>query len=148
MSSAIEGILGSLLGGKSGGSSSGGSGGGGLLGSLSGALGGNLVSQLAPAVIGMLAGGGLSKILAQFNTAGLGNHASSWVSKGENEPISVDQLKQALTTDQIDEVAGKLGVSHDDAANVLAQALPQVIDHVTPDGDVPHHSIIDQLLNG
>ncbi len=129
MSSALEGMLGGLAG-KLGG-------GGGL---------GSVVGKLAPALAGMLAGGGLAKLVSQFSAAGLGGHADSWVGTGENEPITADHVKQALTEEQIAQVAQQLGVSTDQAAAALAHALPEAVDHLTPAGQVPDQAQVDQAL--
>ena len=133
MSSALDGILGGLAGklGGTGGSSS--------------ALGG-IVVKLAPVLVGMLAGGGLAKLLSQFNKAGLAGHADSWTGTGENKPITADHVKQALSEDQIAQVAKQLGVSTDDAAAALAHALPEAVNHLTPAGNVPDQTQVDQAL--
>jgi uncharacterized protein YidB (DUF937 family) len=129
MSSALDGILGGLVGRLGGGS----------------ALGG-VVGKLAPALVGMLAGGGLAKVVSQFQGAGLGSHADSWVGTGENEPITSDHVKQALSEEQIAQVAQQLGVSTDEAAAALAHALPEAVNHLTPAGHVPDPAQVDQAL--
>ena len=111
---------------------------GGIVGKLggSGSLGG-VVGKLAPALTGMLAGGGLAKVVSQFTGAGLGKQAGSWVGSGENEPITADHVKQALSAEQIAQVAQKLGVPTDRAAAALAEALPEAVNHLTPAGRLP-----------
>jgi uncharacterized protein YidB (DUF937 family) len=141
MDSGIEGLLGGLLGGSK---SSGGLGG---LGGLLGGGGGNpLVGLLLPAVTGMLAGGGLSKLMSGMQAAGLEDKAKSWISHGENTSISADEVKQVVDPSHIDDVAQKAGVSHDEAAALIAQALPAVVDHVTPDGTLPDAASADKHL--
>jgi uncharacterized protein YidB (DUF937 family) len=149
MRSSIEDLLGGLLGGS--GSGSGGALGG--LGGLGSLLGGGgsgggagALTALIPVVTGMLAGGGLSKILSGMSAAGLDDKAKSWVSTGESKPISADEVKQVVDKSQIDEVAAKAGVSHDEAAGLIAQALPAMVDHVTPDGTVPDAAAVDDKL--
>jgi uncharacterized protein YidB (DUF937 family) len=142
MDSGIEGLLGGLLGG------SGSQGGlGGLGGMLGGAGGGNpLVGMLLPAVTGMLAGGGLSKLMSGMQAAGLEDKAKSWISGGANKSISPDEVKQVVDPSHIAEVAQKAGVSHDEAAALIAKALPEVVNHVTPDGSLPDAATVDQKL--
>ncbi len=144
MDSGIEGLLGGLLGGSG---SSGGLGGlGGLLGG--GGRGGNpLVGMLLPAVTGMLAGGGLSKLMSGMQAAGLEDKAKSWISHGENASISADEVKKVVDPSHIADVAQKAGVSHDEAAALIAQALPAVVNHVTPDGTLPDAATADQHLS-
>lgn len=138
MDSSIENLLGGLLGG---------SGGAGGLGSLlGGAGGGSPLATLLPVVTGMLAGGGLSKILGGMQSAGLGDKAKSWVASGANQPISADEVKQVVDPTHIAEVAQKAGVSHDEAAGLIAQALPAVVNHVTPDGHVPDTASVEHAL--
>ena len=139
MSSPLDELLGGLLGG---------SGAQGALGSLLGGSrgGGSPLNALLPVVTGMLAGGGLSKIVSGMQSAGLEDKAKSWIAKGENKPISADEVKQVVPAEKIAEVAQKAGVSHDDAAGLIAQALPAVVSHVTPDGHVPADGALDQAL--
>ena len=139
MSSPLDELLGGLLGG---------SGAQGALGSLLGGSrgGGSPLNALLPVVTGMLAGGGLSKIVSGMQSAGLEDKAKSWIAKGENKPISADEVKQVVPAEKIAEVAHKAGVSHDDAAGLIAQALPAVVSHVTPDGHVPADGALDQAL--
>jgi uncharacterized protein YidB (DUF937 family) len=145
MDSSIENLLGGLLGGGSG--SPGGLGGlGNLLGGGGGAGGGTLAALL-PVVTGMLAGGGLSKILGGMQAAGLGGKAESWVGGGDNQQISAEEVKQVVDPSHIAEVAEKAGVSHDEAAGLIAQALPAVVDHVTPAGEVPDAASVDHSLD-
>jgi uncharacterized protein YidB (DUF937 family) len=140
MSSPLDDLLGGLLG-RSGAQ--------GALGSLLGGSrggGGSPLNALIPVVTGMLAGGGLSKIVSGMQSAGLEGTAKSWIAKGENKPISAGEVKQVVPAEKIAEVAQKAGVSQDDAAGLIAQALPAVVSHLTPDGHVPADGAVDQAL--
>jgi len=141
MSSALDDLLGGLLGGSSAQGAL-----GSLLGGATGGGSGSPLTALIPVVTGMLAGGGLSKIMSGMQSAGLEDKAKSWISKGENQPISADEVKQVVPAEKIAEVAQKTGVSHEDAAGLIAQALPAVVSHVTPDGHVPDAGSIEQTL--
>jgi uncharacterized protein YidB (DUF937 family) len=122
-----------------------------------GGMGGILMSLL-PVVLGMLAnrasgagqpgigasgGGGLGGLLEQFTQRGYGRQAQSWVSTGQNEAIDPDALAQVFGNDRIAQIAAQAGVSEDEARGGLAELLPNVVDHFTPDGRLPP---TDQLL--
>ncbi len=91
--------------------------------------------------------GGLSGIVQAFRQSGLGHLADSWIGPGENLPVSSDQLTQVLGADKIGEIASQLGISLDDAAGGLAKILPELINHVTPNGQMPAaHSMVEDAL--
>jgi len=135
--------LGELLGGLAAGGGAGGGLGdilGGLTGdgdaqgsSIPGGMGG-LLTALLPVVGGMLAGGGLQKMLSGFQANGLEAEADSWIGTGENAPISGADVRKVVGDDQIAQIAAQLGVSEDEAADAVAQVLPTVVDRVSPDG--------------
>ena len=102
------------------------------------------------AVSGLLGEGGgqLPALLDKFGGSGLGDTVKSWVAKGPNLPISPDQIKSVLGSDQISGVASKLGISSDAAAAKIADVLPKLIDKLTPDGLVPHPEDIATRLTG
>jgi uncharacterized protein YidB (DUF937 family) len=81
--------------------------------------------------------GGLPGIISKFEHGGMADHIGSWVGTGANMPISGAQLQEILGSGSIGEIAQRLGLSHGDASSGLAQVLPQVIDKMTPDGQVP-----------
>ncbi len=81
--------------------------------------------------------GGLGGLIDQFKQGGLGHLADSWVGTGENLPISADQISQVLGSGKIDEIAGQLGLSPDMVSGRLSTLLPELINHVTPDGRLP-----------
>ena len=138
--SEIEKALGGVLGGQSGGL-------GGMLGGLAGGGGGGMLGMLMPVVGGLLAGGGLQKIMSGLEHQGAGAQASSWVGKGENQPVTGQQMHEAVGADQIAQVAEKLGVSHDQAAEVLAKVIPHVVDKASPDGAMPSQEAVDSTVS-
>jgi len=89
---------------------------------------------------------GLGGLVAQFQQAGLGDMMSSWISTGPNPPISAQQVTQVLGGDVISQFARQAGVSHGDAGPLLASLLPSVVDHLTPDGQVPHNTGLESTL--
>jgi uncharacterized protein YidB (DUF937 family) len=110
----------------------------GLLGGFGGNAGGlsNVLTQLLGNAQGA-AGGGLPALLAQLENAGLGNQVKSWVGTGTNQPVTADQLAPAFSTQQVSAWAEQAGTTPDKLLQVLAQALPHTVDHLTPDGQVP-----------
>jgi uncharacterized protein YidB (DUF937 family) len=82
-------------------------------------------------------GGGLSALLQQLEAKGLGQVAQSWIGTGNNLPISAEQLENALGSEQIQQLAAKVGVSPDVIKSHLAEILPKIVDRLTPDGKVP-----------
>jgi uncharacterized protein YidB (DUF937 family) len=143
------GSLGDLLGGLAGG-------GGGdaltdILGKVTGGGGqaggmGSLLTGLVPMLGTMLSGGGLQKVLASLQANGLGAQAASWLGTGENEPISGADVRKVVGDEELAKIAGELGVSEDEAATAVAKALPAVVDHVSPDGQLPPEKELDSAL--
>lgn len=107
---------------------------------------GKIINALLPIVISMLASGGLGKILDNMKKQGLTAEADSWVGGGENLPISADQAKSVVGDDQVKKIAEQIGVDEDKAAGLIAAALPQVVDKVSPEGDAPEGDAVDKML--
>jgi uncharacterized protein YidB (DUF937 family) len=127
----------------SGGTVAAGPGGSGGLGDiLKGPLGGVLGGAAAGSVIS----GGLGDLLKQLQQGGQGDTADSWVGKGQNKAIAPGDLANALGADQIDALASHSGMSPDDLLKGLSQYLPQVIDHLTPDGRLPSEDEVSRRL--
>ena len=134
-----SGGLGDLLGGILGGGSRGGSLGAG------GGLGGNpMLRMLLPLVASLLMNGGLQKILGRLQEGGKGTKGQSWVSTGPNEPVDAADIKAALDEQELAQIAQQLGVSEDEAAEAVAQVLPDVVDQATPEGELPDDAELDR----
>ncbi|MGY4347780.1 uncharacterized protein YidB (DUF937 family) [Bradyrhizobium sp. GM7.3] len=107
--------------------------GGGLGDLLKGGLGGLLAGGAAGSVLS----GGLGDLLNQLQHSGHGDTANTWVGKGENKAIAPGDLANALGADQIESLSAQSGLSRDELLSGLSQYLPQVVDHLTPDGRLP-----------
>lgn len=149
-------ILGGLLGGGAGGGGLGGNaGGGGLGGMLGGMLGGGAargapggggggLGDLLGGLLGGAAGGsgnvlagGLGDLMRQFEQNGQGEAARSWIDRGENKPISPNELAKALGPDTVSSLAEQAGVSEIDLLTGLSRQMPGVVDRLTPNGRLP-----------
>ena len=81
--------------------------------------------------------GGLQGLMEKFQQGGLGDVVSSWVGKGENLPITGEQLSSVLGSDAVQNLASQFGVNAQDLAGQLSSVLPGLVNHLTPDGQVP-----------
>jgi uncharacterized protein YidB (DUF937 family) len=130
-------ILGQVLG---GGAPRGGGGGAGGMGDILGQILGGGGGGGGGAGMGGL--GGLGGLLNQFEQAGYGDQARSWVGTGQNQAIPADVIGQIFGPAGLSAIARQAGVSEADASAGLSQLLPEVVDRVTPEGEVPD---LDQL---
>jgi len=107
---------------------------------IRGALG-QLEAAVLPVVLNEVLGqggqGGLNSIVAKLEQAGLGAQVKSWIGNGQNLPITADQLRAALGSDVVKQLAARFNVPIDQLSQVLAQQLPQAVDHASPDGKLP-----------
>jgi uncharacterized protein YidB (DUF937 family) len=126
--------LGGMLDGNTG--AAGGAGGlGGLLSSLGGAGGGNVVS------------GGLGDLMKSFNDAGHGSTANSWVDPSvPTQGLTPQQVEQAIGDANLNQLAQSTGLSRDELLKRLATAIPQTVDHLTPNGAIPSETEARKLL--
>lgn len=102
-------------------------------------------NSLLQVVLGMVQNqqGGLGGLVQALQNKGLGDVAASWVGKGENLPISGDQLQSVLGSDLVSGLASKFGMSSEQLSGQLSQMLPQVVDKLTPDGEVESDGGLD-----
>ena len=113
-----------------------------LLGSLLGG-GGQAGGSDLVSVAGQLIqqAGGVQGLASMLHQGGLGEAVQSWVGNGANQAVSGDQLNQALQNGGLGSVlqdaAGKMGMDQGQLSGALAQVLPHVVDHLTPDGQAP-----------
>ncbi|MFM7236145.1 MAG: YidB family protein [Cyanobium sp.] len=108
-----------------------------------------LLDNLIDTVVGKVAGdqagpisqflkdnGGVSGLAQKFQNGGAGEVFSSWVGTGDNKSIAADKINSILGSSQVQQVAQKLGVDPNQASDLIAKLLPQVIDKLTPDAKV------------
>ena len=81
--------------------------------------------------------GGLAGLVQSFQQGGLAEIVNSWVSTGQNLPVSGQQLASVLGSGPLQGMAAQLGLSPDQVAGSLADLLPQVVDQLTPNGQLP-----------
>jgi|SRR6476646_7105941 len=92
--------------------------------------------------------GGISGLLQQFHEEGLGDLVNSWVSTGQNLPVSPDQVQHVLGTEQVQQVAASAGIPAQLASSKLAEFLPMIVDKLTPNGQVPEQgSLLESGMN-
>jgi uncharacterized protein YidB (DUF937 family) len=115
----------------------------GLLGRLLGALSGAEQENAAPVhgalqdTLGLNQPGGIAALVQQFAASGLGQHALSWVSSGQNIPITAEEVQQVLSNDQVQALVQRTGLPVQALMPLVAKILPHAVDHATPDGQVP-----------
>ena len=117
-----------------------------LTGQPSGAQRGNALLDLATALI-QGHPGGLAGLVQQFTDAGLGREASSWVSTGQNLPISAEQLSQVLGQRNVRTLGENFNLSSESASAGLASLFPALIDHLTPQGQVDSETPLTASLS-
>ena len=118
-----------------------------VVGKVSGALAGGQGASLGRAALELLNSeqvGGVQGLASRLEQHGLGNVVQSWIGTGANLPISADQLQAALGPDTVAAVARKVGVPPEQAQQALAQLLPQLVDKLTPNGQVPQQQDLMQ----
>jgi uncharacterized protein YidB (DUF937 family) len=151
-------LLNAVLGMLSSGGQQGGSGGlGNVIGSMmgGGAQGGGGLGNILGGMMGggQQAGGGgmdaLGGLLGMLKQSGLGQQADSWVSTGQNLPVSPEQIMAALGKGDGGGILGQLaqqtGMSTEDAAGGLSQMLPEIVDKLTPNGSLPEGGVGNAL---
>ncbi len=151
----LDGLLGQLT--QAAGNQTGQAGGlGGLVGSLlgggsqaqDGSAPAGLSAMLLPAVLGWVQQqGGVGNVVSSLTNSGLGSQVQSWVSNGENQEIGSQAISQVLGSDQVTQLAAKMGISPEQVQSGMAALLPQVINHLTPSGDASNPEESNSLLN-
>jgi uncharacterized protein YidB (DUF937 family) len=91
--------------------------------------------------------GGIEGLVKSFQDKGLGDAMASWIGTGVNQAISGEQIQHVLGNEQVQAFAQKLGLSSTDISSGLASLLPQVIDKLTPTGQVPEGGLLAQGLS-
>ena len=96
----------------------------------------------------LMQNGGLQGRLGRMQQAGYGDQAQSWIGSGENLPIDASVLSQIFGQGQMQDIAEQLGMSRGEAEGQLAQALPDVVNRMTPQGQIPDgdNDLVSQAL--
>ena len=98
-------------------------------------------AEVLKLVLGLLASdgqsGGLAALVRSFQSAGLGEHVNSWIGGGQNLPLSPEQLGNVFGADRMSQMAERMGLSTGDLGTQLSQLLPQAVDRLTPQGQLP-----------
>jgi len=117
-------------------------------GSAAGSTGGALLQHLSALLTNGQPGGGLAGLTQAFEQAGLAHVIGSWIGTGQNLPISPDQLKQVLGSDRLAAIAQSLGLPPGQITTQLTQLLPEIINHLTPNGQPPANGIAHEDVAG
>lgn len=81
--------------------------------------------------------GGLSGMTSKLSNSGMGKQVQSWIGTGENQPVSGQQMQQAMDPNELHSMAEQAGMSDEEASEQLAQAVPQMVNQATPEGQIP-----------
>ena len=135
----LDNIVGGLMGASGGGA-------GGMQGVLMNMLGGNNQQGTGQQPGGYPQGGmggmpgmagGLGGLVSSFEQAGLGHVVQSWIGNGANQSVSPQQLQGVLGDDQVQTMASQAGMAPNDFLSQLSQHLPNAVNAMTPNGNVP-----------
>ncbi|MDB5742578.1 MAG: hypothetical protein JWR68_893 [Polaromonas sp.] len=143
----LGGLLGRGAGSGAGLGGLGGLGGGGMGGGLGGLGGkGAMMALLLPlAMQWVQRNGGIGGVLQRFQQKGYTQQAASWVSTDGNEELAPGAIDDVVGTEELSRLSQQLGVSTEEVSSGMAQILPEMVNHLTPQGSLPDDG--DEVLN-
>jgi uncharacterized protein YidB (DUF937 family) len=147
---ALGGILASVLGRRGmGGGMGGGLGGGmarpgGMGGVLAGGRGQLMLMLLPLAMRWVQRNGGIGAVLKRFQQQGYGNQARTWMSTGDNDALDEHAIHEVVGQDELSQLSQRLGVPQHEVAAAFAEILPEMVNQLTPQGDLPPQA--DEVL--
>ena len=107
---------------------------------------------LARELLGMLAptgmSGGLANLVNICHQRGLGDVVNSWISTGQNLPITAEQIRSVLGSSEIQALAASAGIDPQTAGAAIAQILPVLVDRATPNGQIPSAGELLRTISG
>lgn len=116
-----------------------------VIGAVAGKLGGE--NPLLGAVSDLITqNGGVQGLMDKFSQNGLEKTFSSWVGTQANQAISPEQIQNILGSEQVNALAGKLGIDPATASSFLSEHLPKIVDKLTPSGQVDPNADHRQAL--
>ncbi|GAB3652673.1 YidB family protein [Ramlibacter alkalitolerans] len=89
--------------------------------------------------------GGMNAVVDKFRDKGLHRQAQSWMSSGDNDPIDGQAVEQVVGREELRQMAERLGVPEEQVAQAFAEIMPEMVDKMTPDGQLPHEA--DEVLD-
>jgi uncharacterized protein YidB (DUF937 family) len=92
--------------------------------------------------------GGLAGLQSMFQQGGLGHIMSSWIGNGPNLPVSANQLQNVLHGGTLQQAAQQAGMDSSQFTNTMSTLLPHLVDKVSPNGQLPDASALQQMLKG
>lgn len=92
--------------------------------------------------------GGITGLQQMFQQGGLGEVFGSWVSSGQNLPISADALKNVLDSGALQQAAESSGIDSNRLTGMMSTLLPHLVDKLTPNGQIPDASALESMLRG
>lgn len=92
--------------------------------------------------------GGIAGLAEKFEKGGLGDVAQSWIGSGQNLPVNADQIQIVLGDSMVQGLAKKMGISPEAASSHLADLLPGIVNHLTPNGAAPQQSEMLSMAEG
>jgi uncharacterized protein YidB (DUF937 family) len=78
--------------------------------------------------------GDLQGLVTKLQQGGLGEQVQSWLGSGTNLPATADQIRAALGSEQLQQLAQHLGLPVDSALRLLTEHLPATVDQASPKG--------------
>ena len=89
--------------------------------------------------------GGMGAVLDRFRQQGMGKQAQSWVHTGDNDGIDGNAVQQVVGGSELQQMAQRLGVPQQEVAQAFAEIMPQMVDHLSPQGELPAQA--DEVLD-
>lgn len=89
--------------------------------------------------------GGMAAVLDRFRQKGYAGQAQSWVAPGHNEPVDSQAVEQVVGRDELAAMAQRLGVPEHEVAEAFAEVMPEMVDRLSPDGQLPREA--DEVLD-
>ncbi len=80
---------------------------------------------------------GLADLVSRFRSSGWGKPVNSWVSIGPNLPMEADDIRGVIGEETLSELSARTGMTEDQLLARLTDALPDVVNQLTPAGRVP-----------
>jgi uncharacterized protein YidB (DUF937 family) len=92
--------------------------------------------------------GGVAGLQKMFQQGGLGEVFNSWVSSGQNMPVSASELQNVLHSGALQDAAQKAGIDPNQLTGMMSSLLPHLVDKLTPNGQVPDAGALQSVLKG